>query len=171
MQHPDDSIILRAVEPADLDFLYLAENDTQAWNVASTTAPMSRLLLQQYIEQYTADLYRDRQLRLIATDSAHNRIGIVDLYDYDVRNSRAGVGIYITPSLRSQGYGTKVLDTLCHYAQSFLDIHNLYAFIGEDNIASQHIFTHCGFTHTATLPHWTKTPQGYLATLIMQRVK
>lgn len=165
-------ITLRAVEPADLDFLYLAENDSSAWSVASTTAPMSRLMLQEYIEQYSADLYRDKQLRLIAQESATGKvIGIVDLYDYDPRNSRAAVGIYIAPQLRSQGYGKQALDALCSYAQEFVGIHTLYAFIAQYNIASRHIFAHCLFVETATLPQWIKTPQGYTSAIIVQRIR
>ena len=166
----ENNIILRAVEPNDLDFLYLAENDAQAWCHASTTAPMSRLMLQEYVEQYTADLYRDRQLRLIATH-AHTgeRIGIADLYDYDPRNSRAGIGIYTQPQYRSKGFATETLRALCRYAQEFLGIHMLYAIIEESNATSRHIFARCGFIHTATLEQWVKTPQGYTSAVIMQR--
>ena len=166
----EKEITLRAVEPADLDFIFLAENDSSSWKASSTVAPMSRYMIQQYIDTYRADIYQDRQLRLIATH-AHTgqRIGIVDLYDYDPRNSRAGVGIYITATHRSQGHGTSALEALCHYAQEFLVIHMLYATIASDNQPSIHIFTRCRFTPTATLPHWIKTTQGYTSAIIMQR--
>ena len=166
----EKEITLRAVEPADLDFIFLAENDSSSWKASSTVAPMSRYMIQQYIDTYRADIYQDRQLRLIATH-AHTgqRIGIVDLYDYDPRNSRAGVGIYITATHRSQGHGTSALEALCHYAQEFLGIHMLYATIASDNQPSIHIFTRCRFTPTASLPHWIKTAQGYTSAIIMQR--
>lgn len=167
----EKEITLRAVEPADLDFIFLAENDSSSWKASSTVAPMSRYMIQQYIDTYRADIYQDRQLRLIATH-AHTgqRIGIVDLYDYDPRNSRAGVGIYITATHRSQGYGTSTLEALCRYAQEFLGIHTLYATIASDNHPSIHIFTRCQFAQTATLPHWIKTTQGYTSAVIMQRI-
>ena len=63
----EQDIVLRAVEPADLDFMYIAENDTNAWNASATIAPMSRYMIQQYIDMYRADIYQDRQLRLIAS--------------------------------------------------------------------------------------------------------
>ena len=165
-------IELRAVEPADLDFLYLAENDAQAWSNAATVAPMSRLLLQQYIEQYQADIYSDRQLRLIATHPSCNEpIGIADLYDFDPRNSRAGVGIYITPALRNQGWGAQLLTALCHYAQSFLGIHQLYAIIAADNEPSRRVFERCAFTHVATLPQWMKRGNSYADAIMVQRIE
>lgn len=167
-----ENLILRAVEPSDIDFLYLAENDTDAWSSSATVAPMSRLLLQQYIEQYHADLYGDRQLRLIAVHPISGEpIGIADLYDYDPRNSRAGVGIYIAPKKRSQGFGTLALQLLCDYAQDFIGIHNLYAIIAEENRASRHIFDKCGFAERTTLPHWLKTSHGYTSAVLTMRIK
>ena len=58
-------IELRAVEPEDLDALYRWENDSSLWIYGSTVSPFSRYLLKQYIENYTADIARDKQLRLI----------------------------------------------------------------------------------------------------------
>ena len=34
------NILLRAVEPDDLDFLYRCENDTSVWRYGTTTAPV-----------------------------------------------------------------------------------------------------------------------------------
>ena len=167
----EQDILLRAVEPGDIDFMYLAENDSQAWSASATVAPMSRYMIQQYIDMYRADIYQDRQLRLIAIDATTGtRIGIADLYDFDPRNSRAGVGIYIAPNLRKQGFGGKMLTTLCRYAQEFLGIEMLYALIGTNNPASLHTFARCGFDETATLTHWLKTPQGYISAVILQKI-
>ena len=167
----EKEITLRAVEPNDLDFIFLAENDSRSWKASSTVAPMSRYMIQQYINAYRADIYQDRQLRLIATH-AHTgqRIGIVDLYDYDPRNSRAGVGIYIIATHRSQGYGTSALEALCRYAQDFLGIHSLYATIAEDNRASLQLFARCDFIQTGSLRQWIKTSQGYASAIMMQRI-
>ena len=37
-----DEIILRALEPEDLDVLYSIENDIELWSVGYTTVPYSR---------------------------------------------------------------------------------------------------------------------------------
>ena len=74
--------------------------------------------------------------------------------------------------MRSKGYGQMALDALCRYAQLHLNIENLYAFIAEENIASQRIFANCGFAHTATLPQWIKHNHGTAsAAIVMQRLK
>lgn len=167
----EDNIILRAVEPYDLDFMYLAENDSQAWSASATVAPMSRYMIQQYIDMYRADIYQDRQLRLIVAHAlTGEQIGIVDLYDFDPRNSRAGVGIYIAPTFRSQGYGKNSLKTLCRYAQEFIGIHTLYATIASDNKKSLHTFTRCSFSQVATIPDWIKTPKGYISAVMLVKI-
>ena len=70
----EQEIALRAVEPSDLDFIFWAENDTQAWSASATVAPMSRFMIQQYIDSYRADLYQDRQLRLIYFYCKHRKL-------------------------------------------------------------------------------------------------
>lgn len=168
----EKEITLRAIEPDDLDFVYLAENDTHSWHSSATVAPMSRYLIQQYIESYRADIYQDRQLRLIATHTlTGERIGVADLYDFDPRNSRAGVGIYIAPNMRGKGYGKQMLALLSDYAQQFIGIHNLYAIISTDNTPSRQVFAHCGYNEIATLPHWVKTSQGYTSATIVMCIK
>ncbi len=164
-------ITLRAVEPNDLDYLYQRENRSSVWHDGATIAPYSRQLLLEYIEQYTTDIYRDRQLRLIITLTDSNRtIGIADLYDFDPRNSSAGIGIYIDDAYRCKGYGKETLQAICRYAFQFLKLHQLYAFIRTTNQPSRALFATCGFTHSATLSSWLLTPKGYTDVLIMQQI-
>lgn len=166
-----DRTALRAVEPDDLDFLYLRENDSSAWHDGATTAPLSRSLLSRYIDHYTADIYTDRQLRLIAECCGNKqRIGIADLYDFDPTHSRAGVGIYIDPDYRRQGYGTDVLALLCEYAFGMLGMHQLFAVARTDNKASIALFTACGFDRQSLLHDWVRNGDRYCDALLMQCV-
>lgn len=60
------TIRLRAVEPADVDLMYVWENDCGIWPVSGTTAPFSREQMQRFVtEQQQADIFRTGQLRLI----------------------------------------------------------------------------------------------------------
>ena len=53
-------IILRALEPEDLDFLYSIENDPDLWDVGCTNVPYSRHILSEYILANKSDLYADK---------------------------------------------------------------------------------------------------------------
>ena len=49
-------ILLRAVEPEDLDLMYLIENDTQLWTSGVSTVPYSRYALRQFILKSSNDM-------------------------------------------------------------------------------------------------------------------
>ena len=57
-------VILRALEPEDLEFLYQIENDTNIWEISGTVKPYSRKTLQRYLENAHLDIYEAKQLRL-----------------------------------------------------------------------------------------------------------
>ena len=57
-----DRIKLRAVEPEDLDLMYLIENDSELWPMGQTSVPFSHYALKQYIAECSNDFFRDRLL-------------------------------------------------------------------------------------------------------------
>ncbi len=173
---PDyDSIInLRAVEPDDVDLLYGVENDRSLWQASGcTSVPYSRELLRNYILSTTGDIYADKQLRLIVEMKRPGAepavIGIVDLANFDPRNSRAEVGIVILGAYRKKGYASYVVERLARYAANMLSLHQLYALIPEDNGASRKLFRKCGFTERARLDDWLCCDGGYKAAVLAVR--
>ena len=96
-------LTLRKIEPSDLPFLYQWENDATMWADSDTHNPLSRHDLHQYIENTTGDIYRDGQLRLIIESSEAGIMGSIDLFDFDARNRKAAIGMYIAPEARGKG--------------------------------------------------------------------
>ena len=87
-------IILRALEPEDLEILYKWENDTDLWTVSNTLTPYSKYVLRQFIEESTKSIYETCQQRFMIDLAKENvTIGTVDIFDFDVTNQRAGIGI------------------------------------------------------------------------------
>lgn len=162
---------MRAPEPSDLDFLYLLENSDGAEGCGFTAAPVSRRMLHDYIEAYSADINTDGQLRLVIEDTATGQaIGTADISDYDSRDRRGFVGIIITDSHRRQGYGTEALQLLCNYAATTLGMHQLAAIIEIDNEASKALFTACGFRPAGRLRSWLRRGRNYADALLFQRL-
>ena len=63
---PDGSTLrLRALEPGDVDTLYLWENSPDMWEYGFFIAPYSRHQLWEYVRDYDADPLRSGQLRLM----------------------------------------------------------------------------------------------------------
>lgn len=174
----NDTINLRALEPDDLDLLFNVENDASLWSIGNTNVPYSRQILRNYIMNVTGDIYTDKQLRMIVeridgpgeAEGTWATIGIVDLIDFDPRNSRAEVGIVILGQFRRQGYATRVINQLAEYARTILRIHQLYAFIRVDNAASRALFRRCRFSELAELDDWLYDGESYQKAVLAQKI-
>ncbi len=166
-----ETLLLRAPELSDLDFMFHIENDTRLWHVSACKVPYSRYLLQQYIENNTHDIYTDKQVRLMIEHRPSGEVvGTIDLFDFSPADRRAEVGIIIDDIHRGRGYAREALSLLCDYAEHTLGLHQVYAYIYEDNNAARQLFTHGGFTHTATLPDWVLTNKKYKSVGLFQRI-
>lgn len=167
----NEVILLRAVEPEDLEFLYSCENNTEIWRYGSTTAPYSRFALKQYIANAQDDIYTAKQLRLIICLKTNPKeaIGAVDLFDYDPFHQRASVGIVINNAENQrQGYAHQSLDLVIGYCFDFLHLHQLHCSIAADNQKSIDLFTKAGFTECGRRAEWLKTAGGYIDELEFQ---
>ena len=58
-------IILRALEPEDLELLYEWENDDNYWLISNTSSPFSKYTLKRYIENSHKCIYETGQLRFM----------------------------------------------------------------------------------------------------------
>ena len=151
-----NTIVLRALEPEDLEFVYAVENDERIWDVSNTQTPYSRFLIREYLKNAQQDIYEAKQLRLaICKKNTFHPIGLIDLFDYDPKNNRAGVGILIKEDdNRNLGVGSETLELLIKYAFSKLNLHQLYANIAIDNTASLKLFTNFGFEKIGIKKQW-----------------
>ncbi len=162
-------IRLRALEPGDLDFLSRIENDKSLWHLSHTQQPFSKQLLAQYIQEADRDIYEAKQFRF-AIEAAENQalIGFIDLFDFDPKNRRAGVGIILDEQYRKQGYGYAALTAVIDYAFKILFLHQLYANISIDNPASIRLFEECGFIKTGCKKDWNFNGNEYVDELLYQ---
>ena len=165
MQLVGELIQLRALEPDDLNKLYKWENDSSIWSVSGTLMPFSKFILEEFVNQAHQDIYTNKQLRLIIdlkyfdeddniSDEIHS-IGCVDLFDFDPKNKRAGIGILIADKdNRGRGYATEALHLLIEYAWNILDLHQLYSNVRVDNESSVSLFKKLGFEITGLKNDW-----------------
>ncbi|ASB48195.1 GNAT family N-acetyltransferase [Alkalitalea saponilacus] len=169
----NDVLILRAVEPQDIDILYQWENNMEIWQAGNTLVPFSKYQLKKYIESSSLDLYQTKQLRLMIDLAAQNRstIGMIDLFDFDPYHNRAGVGIMIHQSYRGKGYASSSLNLFIDYCFNHLGIHQLYCNIAVTNQASIELFTKNGFQKIGIRKEWLKTLKGWEDEALFQLIK
>lgn len=155
-------IRLRKIEPSDVPYLYRWENDATAWADGSNHNPLSQQDLRDYIASTTGDIYKDSQLRLIieeqspiTNDQSPITVGCIDLFDFDPRNRRAALGMYIAPEFRGKRVGREALLQMEHYAFDFLHLRVLYAVIATSNTVCSALYQSAGYTPSSPLPAWT----------------
>ncbi len=158
-----ENLFLRALEPEDLEFIYKVENDESIWEVSNTQTPYSKFLIAQYLENAHQDIYEAKQLRLaICVQNTNKAIGLIDLFDFDPKNHRAGIGIVIQNQQdKGKGYGSEALRLMLQYAFNHLQLHQLYANIGSHNEVSLKLFTTFGFQKIGVKKDWNFTHGKY----------
>ena len=147
-------ITLRKIEPTDLPFLYQWENDASVWVDGANHNPLSQRDLRDYIESTTGDIYKDGQLRLII-EADNSTVGCIDLFDFDIRNRRAAIGMYIAKEFRGRGIGKQAVEALETYAFEHLDLRLIYAVIATTNIPCTKLYENLGYTASSELKGWT----------------
>lgn len=164
------NISLRALEPIDLELLFQLENDESVWEISNTQTPYSKFVLKQYLENSHRDIYEIKQLRLvICVTEGMQAIGFIDLFDFDPKHKRAGVGIVIfSESHRQKGYALESLEVLCNYARTHLEVHQLYANITEDNDISIQLFEKAGFEKAGVKKDWIAFSGSFKNELLYQ---
>ncbi len=165
----NEVIALRALEPNDVDMLYLWENDTSVWSATDTQAPYSRHVINQFIETYTGDIYSSRQLRLIITlHDTGEAVGSVDFTDFDPLNNRAELGLLIAHGHQGKGLGKMALRLIKQYACNHLGLRQLYVVIADTNKPCLTIFSQEGFATAGHLKSWIRRGRTYSDATIMQ---
>lgn len=167
-----DTIYLRALEPNDLEFVYALENDQSIWAVSNTQTPYSRFLVKQYLENAQQDIYEAKQLRLaICQYKDFPAMGLIDLFDFDPKNNRVGIGIVIQGvKNRNKSIGSEAIKLLIQYAFYHLNVHQLYANISTENEASIALFTKFGFECIGIKKDWTLLNGNYQDEAIYQLI-
>ncbi len=165
-----ENCYLRALEPDDFDFLYEAENREELWHVGELKQPISLHTVQAYLENAHQPIEDAKQLRFAICDVENNVVGLIDLFDYDARNQRAGVGIVILEEYRQKGFAAEAINRLKTYCKTHLLLHQLHCEVQESNAKSVTLFLKCGFAISGTFPQWQRTNTGFENVLFLQCV-
>lgn len=176
---PDDGRIrLRALEPEDVDRVYLWENLPGMREYGGVVAPLSRHQIWEYAMNYDANPLASGQLRLIVEvrrpsesegEGVYVPCGMIDLYDIDARNRRGMVGIMIAPQFRGLGIGAGALAELERYCAGALALRELGAEVATDNEVSAALFRGAGYSEVGRRPRWYVRRDGYAGAVMLQK--
>lgn len=170
------NIVLRSLEPTDINLMYEWENDTSIWPVSGTLTPFSRYTMEQFVKVAHQDIYTSRQLRMAIDKKATDRtsaetVGYIDLFDFEPAHMRSGVGILVAKKdHRRKGYALESLNLLSEYAFKVLHLHQLYCHVHVNNEASIRLFSAAGYTCNGELKDWTLSNGSWVSVYVMQKV-
>lgn len=164
-------IYLRALELEDLDLIYAIENDETIWEISNTITPFSKYVITEYLANAHKDIFEAKQLRLVISNTKNEAIGMIDLFDFDFKNKRAGVGIIVKAAEdRKKGYGSEALTLLTNYCKSQLDLHQLYCNISEENEGSLKMFQNHGFKIVGLKKDWNFIQGAFKNEYLLQHI-
>lgn len=150
-----NNVILRALEPEDLDFVLEVENTEDFWEISATRVPYSRYLIKKYIQNSHRDIYEVKQLRLMICDHDNIPMGMIDIFDLDPKDRKAALGILIAKENdRRKGFGREALSLVSNYCFAHLGLHQVYANVTADNEPSSHLFEKNGFRKAGVKKDW-----------------
>lgn len=159
---------LRAIEPSDVDAIYALENSADVERASWNNAPVSRHLLVNYAFGYSADIFRDGQLRLVI-ECDGEFAGTVDVTDVDASAGHALIGLAVLPKYRRMGLGLKAVNAASDFCRS-VGLHQLCAIVARDNSASLSLFASAGFSTSGCLRSWLRRGKSYQDAIILQKI-
>ena len=139
-----DRVVLRSVDCSDIDTLLLWENSTDEPLYGVYEEQYTRKDVAQFIEnQQRYSLAETEQLRLMICSREGERLGCVDLAEYDGQKAFVSILIFDSGN-RGKGLGSEALQILISYAVS-LGLQALYANVLPENLPSISLFQKVGF--------------------------
>lgn len=139
-----DKVILRSVDSSDIDTLLLWENANNEPLYGVFEEQYSREDVVQFIEnQQRYSIAETEQLRLMICSHEGERLGCIDLTEYDGEKTFVSI-LIVGLDNRRKGFAENALQLLIDYSES-LGVHTLYAHILPENSPSKNLFEKMGF--------------------------
>jgi len=128
-------------------------------------------MLKKYLENAHQDIYEAKQLRMVIEEiSNYKTVGLIDIFDFNPKHKRAGIGIVISEPYQKEGFASDALSLLISYCFEVLDLHQLFANITSNNKHSITLFTSNGFKKCGEKKDWLFTNGEYKNELTFQLI-
>lgn len=88
--------------------------------------------------------------KLIISDVSNKNVGMISLFNIDLKNRKAEIGIYISPENQKRGYAKEAVGLMVDFAFGEMNMNKIYATIQSGNEASESLFVSVGFGYEST---------------------
>ena len=148
------SVYLRAAERDDIPLFVRWFNDYRTSRTLGLRAPMSVAMEEQWFERAVADQGKTGY-HFVACRFADDRpIGTVGLFDLDLTNGNAGLGISIGDEAdRGRGHGSDSLRALLRFAFDSLRLERVWLEVYDFNPDARRLYERVGFVEEGISRH------------------
>ena len=143
-----ERVFLRPAERSDIPTFVRWFNDSELTSFVSMRDPMSLAMEERWFEQMLQDHGKSRYLFVICLLEDATPIGNIGLFDIDLVNGSAGIGITIgEKQLWGQGYGTDAMFALIDFGFGQLRLERLWLEVYDFNPRARRVYEKVGFVH------------------------
>jgi RimJ/RimL family protein N-acetyltransferase len=145
---------LRPAEREDIPLLVRWINDERTVVYLGARAPIGQTLEERWFERMTEAQGRDRWYFISCLLADGRPIGNVGLFEIDLTNGSAGIGITIgDPADQGRGLGTDVMEVLLDFGFGELRLERMWLDVYEGNDRAIRSYEKAGFVAEGTLRH------------------
>lgn len=146
------SVYLRPAERADIPLFVAWINDHRTSRTLGFRAPMSIPMEESWFERMLADQGKTAYMFTVCLLADDRPIGSVSLFDLDLVNGSAGLGILIgEPGDRGRGHGTDTLEALVAFGFANLRLERIWLDVFDFNPGARRVYERVGFKHEGVL--------------------
>lgn len=148
------TVYLRASEREDIPRFVAWFNDHRTSRTLALRAPLSIPSEEAWFERMLADQGKGGYHFVACLLEDDRPIGTIGLFDLDLVNGSAGLGISIgEPGDRGRGHGTDMLEALLGFGFGSLRLERIWLDVYDFNPGARHVYEQAGFVHEGTQRH------------------
>jgi RimJ/RimL family protein N-acetyltransferase len=147
-------VYLRAATRDDLPLFVRWLNDRRTSRTLAVVSPMSLAMEEGWFERTLASQGKEGYHFVACLLDDDRPIGTIGLFDLDLRNGNAGLGISVgDPGDTGRGLGTDMLRALVGWAFDTLRLERVWLDVYDFNPRARAVYERVGFVHEGTLRH------------------
>ena len=145
------AVYLRAGEREDIPLFVAWLNDWRTARTLGIGAPLSKPMEKAWFERMSADQGKGAYFFVACLLDDDRPIGGVGLFDVDLHNGSAGLGISIgAPEDRGRGLGTDMLRALLAFGFGMVRLERIWLDVYDINPGARRVYERVGFVHEGT---------------------
>ncbi len=151
MNFRHNEFYLRVLEEKDLEKVREHRNDFDTWRNLTDGSLISKEQQVAWYRKMSTDA--SRQYFIAGHEVADSNypvaytedLGLVRVQDIENNNRSCAVGLDVFKEHRRKGYGLKIMEMICEYELSFMNMNRLWLLVAEYNEPARKIYEKVGF--------------------------